>query len=108
MYFFWSSSIPDNYAVPFNYWLYLIIGVIIFALIITYILIRQKNKPNLVGNRELIGKIGEARTNLDYEGQVFVRGELWKAIASEPIAKGEKVEVISEEGLVLKVKKYQE
>jgi membrane-bound serine protease (ClpP class) len=107
MNFNFSMSIPSDYSN--SGWLYLAIAAaIICGLILVYILIRQSKQTSLVGSNELVGMIGEVRTKLDPEGQVFVRGELWKAKAAEPIAKGEKVEVVKVQDMVLKVKKYVE
>ena len=57
------------------------------------------------GREGLIGLIGEARTDIDGKGQIFVRGEYWNASSDERIAKGERVTVVAVEGLRLKVKK---
>jgi membrane-bound serine protease (ClpP class) len=51
----------------------------------------------------VLGAIGEARTDLDLDGTVFVGGELWSASAEQPIRDGSKVRVCAREGLVLKV-----
>ncbi|MFN3476761.1 MAG: NfeD family protein, partial [Candidatus Methylomirabilales bacterium] len=67
----------------------------------------QKRRP-VTGLEGLIGEIGTARTKLDPEGQVFVRGELWNARCEEGAEKGEKVRVASVEGLKLRVTKISE
>lgn len=53
----------------------------------------------------VVGTVGEARTALDASGSVYVGGELWSARADETIPAGEKVVVVSREGLTLKVAK---
>jgi membrane-bound serine protease (ClpP class) len=53
----------------------------------------------------IIGAIGEARTNIFQDGTVYVFGEEWSAKSDKKIDKGEKIEVIRKEGLVLCVKK---
>lgn len=40
----------------------------------------------------------------DKEGQIKVRGEIWKATSSSPLTKGDKVKVIANKGLTLIVK----
>lgn len=57
------------------------------------------------GKEGMIGLEGEAKTDVQASGQVFVRGEYWTARSDEPIAKGERVKVEAVEGLKLKVKK---
>ena len=45
-----------------------------------------------------------ARGPLAPAGRVFVHGELWNAVAEEPVAAGAPVEVIAVEGLTLHVR----
>lgn len=51
----------------------------------------------------LIGKTGEAHTDVSAEGSVYVSGEEWTARSDEFIPKGAAVRVIGREGLVLLV-----
>lgn len=68
--------------------------------------VRAQSWPVAAGREELVGRLAEARTALDPEGSVFVRGELWSATAVDgPIAKGERVEVVAVEGLRMTVKR---
>lgn len=53
----------------------------------------------------IIGAIGEARTNIFQDGTAYVSGEEWSVRSDYKIGKGEKIEVIRKEGLVLWVKK---
>jgi membrane-bound serine protease (ClpP class) len=63
-----------------------------------------RRRPAAAGAEVLIGATGEAREELAPEGLVFVRGALWKAVASSgPIPVGSAVQVISRKGLQLEV-----
>jgi len=42
------------------------------------------------------------------EGRVWVHGESWRARSAARVQKGEKVRVVSQEGLTLNVKKIEE
>jgi membrane-bound serine protease (ClpP class) len=53
----------------------------------------------------LIGKVGEARTEINTDGSVQVSGELWSARSEKPIAAGSPVRIIQREGFVLIVEK---
>jgi membrane-bound serine protease (ClpP class) len=53
--------------------------------------------------RSLIGEIGEAKTRIQQEGSVQMRGELWSARSEKPIPAGSRVRVVSREGFVLVV-----
>jgi membrane-bound serine protease (ClpP class) len=63
-----------------------------------------RQKP-ITGQEGMLGLIGIADTDIKPEGKVLVRGEYWNATSSEPILKGDKVEVIAVEGLRVRVKK---
>ncbi len=52
----------------------------------------------------LEGAIGVARSPLAPSGTVMVRGERWRAVASSPIAEGERVVVTGVRGLELEVR----
>lgn len=51
----------------------------------------------------LIGKTGEARTDILYEGTIYVGGEEWTARSLKPIRKGALARVTGREGLLLLV-----
>jgi membrane-bound serine protease (ClpP class) len=80
----------------------LVAGFFIVVSLLAYRAYRSKPK---VGMEGLIGEVGLVKEIIDPEGTVFVHGELWRAVAREKIDIGEKVEVESFQGLVLKVRK---
>ena len=53
----------------------------------------------------LVGSVGEAKTNIHEEGSVYVGGEMWTAYSDKLIKAGSEVEVLEREGLILKVQK---
>ena len=67
--------------------------------------LRAQWRKVVTGTHGLIGERGFATTDIDGTGQVFVHGELWNAKSNERISKGESVEVVSVEGLVLEVRR---
>ncbi len=54
----------------------------------------------------ILGVIGEARTNIFLGGTAYVQGEEWSARSDEKIEKGEKIKVIKKDGLMLFVEKF--
>jgi membrane-bound serine protease (ClpP class) len=84
-----------------------IAATILFLVAMALALRTMKRKPS-TGREGILGMEGEARTHLAPHGTVEVRGELWSAIAPEPLEKGARVEVVGVEGLVLKVRKRAE
>jgi len=51
----------------------------------------------------VVGRIGETRSPVDRDGEVYVGGEMWSARADQPIAVGQRVRVRSLDGLVVEV-----
>ena len=71
-------------------------------------LVLRSQKSKIHGGKEgLVGEVGEVVVNLmaGKKGKVYVHGELWNAVASEDISKGEDVYIEGLEGLTLKVRR---
>jgi membrane-bound serine protease (ClpP class) len=69
------------------------------------IALRARRAKVVTGQQGLIGAVGEARTDIDPEGKVWVLGELWNAHAPSRVGIGEQVVVRKIEGLELEVEK---
>ncbi len=77
-----------------------------FAAISVFLLqlaIRSFRYKVATGSEAMVGELGEARTALDPEGTVFVHGEYWRGRSSSPIPAGERVRVVSVDGMTLEV-----
>lgn len=64
----------------------------------------SKLKPSS-GAEGMVGATGVARDTLDPEGNVYVHGEIWRAVCDGTIAAGETVRVEKVDGLKLTVTK---
>jgi len=73
---------------------------------IALLVIRAMLRRPETGKEGMIGARGKVIENIRpaRDGWVRVRGELWRAAAEENISKGETVEVVAIEGLLLRVK----
>jgi membrane-bound serine protease (ClpP class) len=69
------------------------------------IALRARRSKVVTGLQGMIGAVGEARTDIDPEGKVFVQGELWNAHARSRVGLGEHVVVRRVEGLEMEVEK---
>src|SRR5271169_607313 len=69
------------------------------------IALRARHNKVVTGQQGLIGTVGQARTDIDPEGKVFVLGELWNAHAPSRVGLGDHVVVRKVEGLELEVEK---
>lgn len=65
---------------------------------------RVQRMPVRTGREGLLQETGTARTAIAPHGKVMVHGELWDAVAAEPIAAGEAVQVLAIENLTLQVR----
>jgi membrane-bound serine protease (ClpP class) len=76
-----------------------------FAFVIAKIVGIQRRQPT-TGKEGLLGQLAVARSDLNPEGTVFLKGELWQAVASEgAVRKGEQVEIFEVNGFKLRVRK---
>lgn len=71
--------------------------------IIAWMAVKSARGKPVTGAEGMIGSIGIARTDLNPCGQITVQGEIWEAVSQTPIRQGEAAEVMSVEGLTVKV-----
>ncbi len=90
---FWSVLVPS------------VIGMAAFAALVVFALGRSFRRPQVAGVDDLIGTRGSSTTALAPNGTVFVRGEYWHARSAEPIAEGDRIEVLAVEGMELRVRR---
>ena len=69
------------------------------------IALKARRNKIVTGQQGMVGSFGEARTDIDPEGKVFVQGELWNAHSPSRVKMGEHVVVRKVEGLELEVEK---
>ena len=72
-----------------------------------FLAITSQRRKVRTGVEGLIGERGTVREKLDLQGKVFLHGELWNAVSSEPMEQGVSVKVIAVEGMVLQVERTQ-
>jgi len=65
--------------------------------------IRSRRRAVVSGSEQLIGAVGEALGGFPEDGSVHLRGEVWTARSTVPIAAGQRVRVVGREGLTLVV-----
>jgi len=94
-----------------NILIILVIGFILFEFIEHVVFplfwfIKDRNRKSVCGVTGMSGKVGEIKQWQETEGQVFVNGELWRAVSDIPLLAGHKIAVQSVEGLTLRVKPF--
>lgn len=78
-------------------------GVVSFLL--AWVVFTALQRKPTTGKEGLIGERGKALSAIYGQGEVFVHGEIWKAMSEEEIQEGDGIEVIMADGLSLKVRK---
>ncbi len=65
-----------------------------FFLFATWMVLSNQKRPIFSGIEGMIGEIGQAVTPLNKSGKIFVHGEYWQAVSTEPVAAGDDIEVL--------------
>ena len=65
--------------------------------------VRARRLKVRLGADALVGSTASAMEPLSPEGHVLVEGEIWRAVASEPVDKGRELRVIGHEQYLLRV-----
>jgi len=99
-----DSPLPELRVNPWNLAPFILAFAAFTIALVRLVLQAQRRRPQ-TGAEGLVGQRGQAESDLQPEGWVIVQGELWQARAGERIASGESVEVLSVEGLRLRVRK---
>jgi membrane-bound serine protease (ClpP class) len=68
---------------------------------------KVRRRPVQTGVEGLVREQGVARSQLAPRGKVFVHGELWDAVAEQPVQAGEAVEVVAVRDMTLAVRPRQ-
>jgi membrane-bound serine protease (ClpP class) len=79
-----------------------------FFLVVVRSIINAHRKPVVSGAEEIIGNIGSALGDFDTRGMIHMHGEDWQVESSSPVKEGERVRVVSRDGLILKVQPLEE
>jgi membrane-bound serine protease (ClpP class) len=80
----------------------------LFLVITLGIFMKMRGKSVQSGIERMIGDAGVAIDDFDRQGHVKVRSEIWRAFSETPIASGDRVKVVSVDGLHLNVTKENE
>ena len=102
---------PDPYLqVSLKVILPAVAGTALFFVWIVGLGFRAQQRRPVSGGEGMIGQVGVVRAGVENgrPAKIFVRGEIWLADADEPLQAGERVRVMSLEGLRLRVAKVRE
>ncbi|HVF13748.1 MAG TPA: NfeD family protein, partial [Acidimicrobiales bacterium] len=95
----------EGIEVPWLTLLVIVVAVVLLMVSGLPSMVRSRFSTPTIGRESMIGEMGEARTTVDPEGTVALRGGLWRARTNRatPIGEGDSVRVVSIDGLLLEV-----
>jgi membrane-bound serine protease (ClpP class) len=99
-----DSPLPEL-RVPVMSLLPLIVAMAVGTFLLLRLVFAAQRRKASTGAEGMVGKLGRAASDLEPEGWVEVQGERWRARADAPVASGQDVEVVSVDGLRLRVRK---
>jgi membrane-bound serine protease (ClpP class) len=74
-----------------------------FFIVVIWLAIKAQLRKHFSGAEAMISTEAEAVTDIADKGEVFLKGEYWKATSEKPIKKGAKVRILKVAGLNLNV-----
>jgi membrane-bound serine protease (ClpP class) len=74
-----------------------------FFLFIIGAAIKARERPVVSGEEELLDSTGEVLDDFEGNGRIRIHGEIWLAESATPLRRGDRVQVIAVNGLVLKI-----
>ncbi len=72
------------------------------------IALRQRRRPVVSGQEEMIGASAEALETFESSGRVRAHGEIWSARTQSPVTSGQKLRIKNIRGLILEVEPMEE
>ncbi len=85
----------------------IVVGFTAIAIFLVRLALKSQRIPPVTGVEGMVNEPGAALTAIQpgEPGSVMVRGEVWRAIADEPLTRDDRIRVVRVEGLTLTVRK---
>jgi membrane-bound serine protease (ClpP class) len=75
-----------------------------FFLFIVGAAIKARNRPIVSGEEEMLHTTGEVLEDFEGRGRIRIHGEVWQAESPVPLKRGDRVQVVEVDGLVLRIR----
>lgn len=95
-----------GYGIPWSEILPVTLISALFIFVVARMALKAHNRPVVTGSEEMTGATGAVLEDFDgKDGLAQVHGETWRIRSSQPLSRGQKIRVISMDGLILEVEK---
>lgn len=81
------------------------IGILLFSFLFYRKIMDSMRRPIKTGFEEMMGSPAAVVENINPEGRILYKGELWLATSKDRLKKGERAVIVGREGMVLQVKR---
>ena len=96
----------SGYGIPWSEILPVTLISALFIFVAARMALKAHNRPVVTGSEEMVSAIGTVLEDFDgKDGLAQVHGETWRIRSSQPLSRGQKIKVISMDGLILEVVK---
>jgi membrane-bound serine protease (ClpP class) len=102
-----TFHVPELSDLSLPFWRAVFPAALSLAVVVTAVawaVSRAQARPQYAGAEALLAEVGVADSDLEPEGRVLVRGELWRAVSDRPVRRGDKVEILAVKDLILRVR----
>lgn len=100
-----DSPLPGG-QVPLTTIITVLIFLLLFIFVVVRAVIKVHSQRSVTGVEGMIGQKGYAMADFKGKGTVEVHGEIWNAFTREQLVKGDEIEIVKVDGMVLQVKKH--
>ena len=104
MLLFKDQELDPHFDVQLDWLVAVAVVVAAITALLSYKALTVRRSKVTTGQEGLVGEHGTVRQELAPKGKIFVHGEIWTAIAEQPVTVGSTVEVLAVEGLTLRVR----
>jgi membrane-bound ClpP family serine protease len=96
-----------------NVMIMLAVGVLLFEFLEHVIFpliwfLKERKRTSVCGVTGMLGKVGEIKYWDESEGQIFIHGELWRAVSEFQLSPGDSAVIENVDGLTLRVTPWKE
>lgn len=85
-------------------WRYVLAGLLLLTDVVeVYLWLKWRKTKSITGAEAMVGARGVALTECDPEGQVKVKGQIWRAHSSPSAKPNDPIEVVAVDGISLRI-----